>query len=110
MDANTVAAIAALAPVIIAPLAGLLAKGAEKAPGVPYQGASKAGIVAALTVAAVACRWALAWATGTLPGVDWAGDLRLLLDALLAAGLAAGGYAIARSDKPALPGGEVPGP
>lgn len=105
MQPETAAAIAALAPIIIAPLAGLLAKLAEKAPGIPYEGASKLGIIAALTLAAVACRWGLAWATGTLPGVDWAADLRLLLDAVLAAGLAAGGYAIARSDKPALPGG-----
>lgn len=105
MDANTAAAIATLAPFIVAPLAAAIAKGAEKLPAIPYQGGSKAGIIAALTLAAVACRWALAWATGTLPGVDWAGDLRLVLDALLAAGLAAGGYAIARSDKPALPGG-----
>jgi hypothetical protein len=104
METNTVAAIAALAPLLIAPLAAALAKAAERAPGVPYEGRSKAGIVAALTLAAIACRWALAWATGTLPGVDWAADLRLLLDALMAAGLAAGGYSLARSDKPALPG------
>jgi hypothetical protein len=99
------ALLAALAPLIVAPLAAALAKAAEKLPAIPYHGASKAGILAALTLAAVACRWALAWATGTLPGIDWAADLRLVLDALLAAGLAAGGYAIARSDKPALPGG-----
>lgn len=103
MDPQIVAIVATLAPIIIAPIAAALATAAEKAPVIPYQGASKAGIVAALTLAAVASRWALAWATGTLPGVDWEADTRLLLDALLAAGLAAGGYAIARSDKPVLP-------
>ncbi len=105
MDTNTAAGLVALAPFIVAPLAGLLAKAAEKLPAIPYQGGSKAGIIAALTLAAVACRWALAWATGTLPGIDWAADVRLVVDALAGALMAAGGYALARSDKPALPGG-----
>jgi hypothetical protein len=105
MDTNTAAAIATLAPFIVAPLAAALAKAAEKLPAIPYQGGSKAGIVAALTVSAVACRWALAWATGTLPGVDWAADVRLVVEALAGALMAAGGYALARNDKPALPGG-----
>jgi hypothetical protein len=99
------ALIAALAPLIIAPLAAALAKAAEKTPAIPYQGGSKGGIIAALTLAAVACRWALAWATGTLPGVDWQADVRLVVEALAGALMAAGGYALARSDKPALPGG-----
>lgn len=107
MTPDTVTAIALLG---VPWLAAALAKLAEKAPGVPYEGKSKAGIIAALTVAAIACRWGLAWATGTLPGIDWQADARLLVEALAGALAAAGGYAIARSDKPALPGGEVPGP
>jgi hypothetical protein len=105
MDTNTAAAIATLAPFIVAGLASALAKAAEKLPAIPYQGGSKAGIIAALTLAAVASRWALAWATGTLPGIDWAADVRLIVEALAGALMAAGGYALAHNDKPALPGG-----
>ncbi len=95
-------------PLLIAPLASLLVAAAERAPAVPYEGRTKAGIVAALLVAALVVRVALAWVTGTLAAVDWQAELTIVLDALKAAGIAAGGYAIARSSKPALPGGEAP--
>lgn len=104
MDATTLALLLQAAPVLIAPLAGGAAKVAEKLPVIPYVGGSKLGIIAALTVAAFVARVALAWATGTLAGINWEGELRLVVDAVAAALLAAGGYAIATSDKPTLPG------
>ena len=104
MDPKTLGLILQAAPLFIAPLASAMTKGAEKLPAVPYVGGSRLGIIAALTVAALACRVGLAWVSGTLVGIDWEGELRLAVDAIAAALMAAGGYAIARSDKPALPG------
>ena len=109
MDPKLIAQLGALlviaAPFIIAPLASLLASLAEKAPPFPYDGQSKAGIVAALLLASLVVRAALAWTTGTLMAIDWGGELKAITDTLTAAGLAAGWYAVRRSNKPLLPGG-----
>lgn len=95
-----------LIPILIAPLASAIAAGLERLPAFPYEGRTKAGIVAALLVSALLVRLAIAWVTGTVPaGPDLQADLIIILDAIKGAGLAAGGYAIARSGKPAVPGG-----
>ena len=61
------------------------------------------GIIAALTVAAFLCRVALAWASGTLAAIDWQGEVQLVGEAIAAAFMAAGGYALVNNNKPALP-------
>jgi len=103
MDPATLALVThQLAPLVIAPLASALATAAEKAPAIPYQGETRTGIVLALSVAALALRVALAWATGTLATVDWTEAARLLVEAGTAALVAAGGYALAHR-KPVTP-------
>lgn len=93
-----------LLPVLIAPLASLLASGFEKLPVFPYQGRTKGGIVVALLTAALVVRVALAWVFGTpLSLEDWTIAVKLIIDAVLGAGVAAGGYAVVHAAKPALP-------
>lgn len=81
------------APLLVAPLASLLATAAKKAP-IPYEGRYTASIVAVLLLMAWLCNAGVAYFTGTWAAVDWQTVSKLLLDTLTTAGTAAGGYAL----------------
>lgn len=98
---NMASLIIIAAPVWIAPAVSA-AVAALKASPFPYQGATKAGIVAALAVAALVLRLGLAWATGDLASLDVTHEAQLVIDAIAAAGVAAGVHAIARDEKPSI--------
>lgn len=85
-----------LYPLILGPLVAGLVETAKRVPVIPFGGRGRAGIVAALVVASLALRVALAWATGQLATFDWHTELRLALEAIVAALVAAGGYSLLR--------------
>jgi hypothetical protein len=95
-------AIAPLLPLVIAPLASVITEAAKQVPGVPFDGRTKATILAALLVVSLLLRVAIAWVTGTLDTISWADELRVLVDAITAALTAAGGYALLTSSKPSV--------
>jgi hypothetical protein len=97
--AQILALIVATCPLWTAPLVSV-AVSTLKASPFPYQGATKAGIVAALTVVAFVLRLATAWASGDLAALDVATETRIIVEALTAAGLAAGAHSIANDEKP----------
>ena len=83
-------------PLVMGPLVAGLVETAKRVPVIPFEGAGKVGIIAALVVVSLAVRVALAWATGTLEAFDWATELRILADAVMAALTAAGAYSLVR--------------
>lgn len=89
-------------PVILAPAVSAIAHAIEHQPGIPYEGKTKAGITAALLGVSLALRFALAAYQGQLETLDLATDGRLFLESLIAALAAAGGYSLAKSDKPTV--------
>ena len=91
--------IATTCPLWTAPLVSVIVS-ALKASPFPYQGATKAGILAALTVVAFVLRVLTAWASGDIASLDVATETRIITEALAAAGIAAGGHAIAHDEKP----------
>lgn len=91
-----------LAPLVVAPVASLAANAAEKLPVIPYQGQTKGGIILALLIASLGIRVVLASLTGTLAGIDWQAELRLVIDAVVATLAAAGGYSLVQSSKPTV--------
>jgi len=89
-----------LIPLVLAPAVSLITKALEQRPEVAYAGQTKAGIVAALLGVSIASRFGLAAYTGQLDTLDLGEDIKLFGEALTSALVAAGGYALARSDKP----------
>lgn len=96
MDALSL--LAGFQPLIAGPLVSLAVTALEKAP-VPFEGNTKAGIVAALLAASAGLRIATAWATGDLARIDIE-DVKLLVGVVTDALVAAGGYALVTSKKP----------
>jgi glutamine synthetase adenylyltransferase len=93
-------ALAPLLPLVIAPAAATITEAAKRVPAVPFDGRTKATILAALLAVSLLLRVAIAWVTGTLDHISWADELRVLVDAIIAALTAAGGYALLTSSKP----------
>lgn len=91
-----------LIPLVLAPAVSLITKALEQRPQVPYGGQTKAGIVAALLGVSIAARFGLAAYTGQLQTLDLGEDVKLFGEALTSALVAAGGYALAKSDKPVV--------
>ena len=89
-------------PLFLAPAVSAITHAIEQQPGIAYEGKSKAGITAALLGVSLALRFALAAHQGQLDTLDLATDGRLFLEALIAALTAAGGYSLAKSDKPTV--------
>ena len=83
-------------PLLMGPLVAGLVETGKRVPVIPFDGGSRAGIVAALVVVSLVVRVALAWATGTLSSVDWSAELRVVFDSIMAALVAAGGYSLAK--------------
>lgn len=103
MDLQALAPLLApIVPLAIAPVASIITEAARRVPAVPFDAASKAGILAALLAISLVVRVAIAWVTGTLEAINWAGELRVLVDAFTAALTAAGGYALLTSSKPTV--------
>lgn len=103
MDLHALAPLLApIVPLAIAPLASIITEAARRVPAVPFDGATKAGILAALLAVSLCIRVAIAWVTGTLDAVAWSDELRVLVDAITAALTAAGGYALLTSSKPTV--------
>lgn len=103
MDLKTLAPLVApLLPLLIAPAASVITEAARRVPAVPFDAATKASILAVLLAVSLVIRVAIAWVTGSLDALDWAGELRVLLDAVTAALTAAGGYALLTSRKPGV--------
>lgn len=89
-------------PLFLAPAVSAITHAMEQQQGIPYEGKTKAGITAALLGVSLALRFALAAYQGQLHTLDLAEDGRMFLEALIAALAAAGGYGIAKSDKPTV--------
>ena len=103
MDLHALAPLLApIVPLAIAPLASIITEAARRVPAVPFDGATKAGILAALLAVSLCIRVAIAWVTGTLDNMIWHDELRVLVEALTAALTAAGGYALLTSRKPTV--------
>lgn len=81
-------------PLIIGPVAAVLVETAKRVPIIPFSGQQRAAVVAALLVASLAIRAALAWVQGDLTRLDWATELRIVLDAATGVFVAAGGYSL----------------
>lgn len=80
-------------PLAMGPIVALLVETAKRVPVIPV-GPHRASIIAALVVASLAVRVALAWATGGLESFAWEAELRIAIDAVMAAIVAAGGYSL----------------
>ncbi|MEB3196831.1 MAG: hypothetical protein VKP62_06465 [Candidatus Sericytochromatia bacterium] len=103
MDLKTLAPLVApILPLAIAPLASLITEAARRVPAVPFDATTKASILAVLLAVSLVIRVAIAWVTGSLDSLNWAGELRVILDAVTAALTAAGGYALLTSRKPSV--------
>lgn len=85
--------IAHVFPLAMGPVVALLVETAKRVPVIPV-GPHRASIIAALIVASLAVRLALAWATGQLETFAWEAELRIAIDAIMAAVVAAGGYSL----------------
>ena len=84
------------APALIAPLASGLVWLAAKLPKFPFEGKSKAGILAALSVVAVLAEVGLVWAHGDLSKLDAQRLAKMLADAVAVVGVAYGGHTAIR--------------
>lgn len=103
MDMTALAPLLApIVPLAIAPVASIITEAARRVPAVPFDGTTRLTILAALLVVSLVVRVAIAWAAGTLETIDWAGELRVLVDSFTAALTAAGGYALLTSRKPTV--------
>jgi hypothetical protein len=91
-----------LIPLILAPAVSVITNAMERTPGIPYQAKSKTTITAALLGVSLALRFGVAAYQGQLATLDLNQDLQLFGEALMAALAAAGGYSIAKADKPAV--------
>ena len=87
-------------PLLAGPIVSLAVSALEKAP-VPFEGKTKAGIVAALLGASAAIRVATAWASGDLTKLD-PEDVKIVVGVVVDALVAAGGYALLKANKPAV--------
>lgn len=87
-------------PLLAGPIVSLAVSALEKAP-VPFEGKTKAGIVAALLAASAALRVATAWASGDLSKLD-PEDVKIVAGIMVDALVAAGGYALMRTQKPVV--------
>lgn len=83
-------------PLIIGPAVSLVVEAAKRAPAVPFSGKSRAGVALALLVVSLGARAGLAWVNGDLGSLDWATELRILLEGVSAALVAAGGYSLVK--------------
>lgn len=81
-------------PLLMGPVVAGLVETAKRVPVIPFDGKSRAAIVAALVLVSLLVRVALAWATGTLEAFAWEAELRIAFDAVMAALVAAGGYSL----------------
>jgi hypothetical protein len=89
-----------LQPLVAGPIVSLVVSSVEKAP-VPFEGKTKAGIVAALLAASAGLRVAVAWASGDLTKLD-PEDVKIVVGVLVDALVAAGGYALMKANKPVV--------
>lgn len=89
-------------PLFLAPAVSAIAGAMEKTDAIPYQAKSKASITAALLGISLALRLGIAAYQGELATLDVRDDAHMFLEALVAAFASAGGYAIAKSDKPVI--------
>lgn len=87
-------------PLIAGPIVSVAVTALERAP-VPFEGKTKAGIVAALLGASAALRIATAWASGDLAQVN-VEDVKLVVGMVIDALVAAGGYALVKANKPVV--------
>lgn len=83
-------------PLLMGPLVAGLVETAKRVPVVPFDGGSRAAIVAALVLVSLLVRVALAWVTGDLGAFAWETELRIAFDAIMAALVAAGGYSLVK--------------
>lgn len=83
-------------PLLMGPLVAGLVETAKRVPVVPFDGGSRAAIVAALVLVSLLVRVALAWVTGDLGVFAWEAELRIAFDAIMAALVAAGGYSLVK--------------
>lgn len=83
-------------PLMIGPAASVIVEAAKRVPAVPFDGRTRASIALALLVVSLTARAGIAWLNGDLGGLDWNTELRILLDAVLAALAAAGGYSLVK--------------
>lgn len=81
---------------LVSPLASMLTTLLAKAPGVPFEGRTKAGILAALLLCSTLLTVATAWLQGTLGSLDVTAIARLLLDAGTMAAFAYTGHTTAK--------------
>lgn len=81
-------------PLVMGPLVAALVETGKRVPVIPFDGKSRAAIVAALVVVSLLVRVALAWATGQLEAFAWDAEIRIAFDAVMAAMVAAGGYSL----------------
>lgn len=89
-----------LQPLVAGPIVSLVVSAVEKAP-VPFEGKTKAGIVAALLAASAGLRIAVAWVSGDLTKLD-PEDVKIVVGVLVDALVAAGGYALMKANKPVV--------
>lgn len=85
-----------LYPLVLGPVVAGLVETAKRVPVIPFEGRTRAAIVSALVLVSLVLRVALAWATGQLATFAWDAELRLALEAIIAALVAAGGYSLLR--------------
>lgn len=83
-------------PLLMGPLVAGLVETAKRVPVVPFDGGSRAAIVAALVLVSLLVRVALAWVTGDLGAFAWEAEIRIAFDAIMAALVAAGGYSLVK--------------
>lgn len=95
MDLATV-----IQPLVAGPIVSLVVSALEKAP-VPFEGKTKAGIVAALLGASAALRVMIAYLNGDLSQINHE-DVKIVVGVIIDALVAAGGYALVMAKKPTV--------
>lgn len=90
------AGLEALIPLVMGPATAVVVEAAKRVPVVPFNGGSRASVAVALIVVSLGARAGLAWLNGDLSGLDWGTELRILLDAVIAALVAAGSYSLVK--------------
>lgn len=83
------------------PVVAIVIEAAKRVPQLPFDGKSKAALIAALVVASFVVRLAIAYVQGGLLAFDFASEVKLVTDSVTAALVAAGSYSLVQKKDPA---------
>lgn len=90
------AGLEAFIPLALGPVTAIVVEAAKRVPVVPFDGRNRASVALALVTVSLGARAGIAWLNGDLGGLDWGTELKVLIDAVIAALVAAGSYSLVK--------------